>query len=70
MLQHFLFNIPVIFVNILRNVATFFRNVGKTFFSIIFRLLPTFFRNVTTFLKNVGFVNYFCQHFATCCIIF
>jgi hypothetical protein len=63
MLQHFLFNISNRFFQYFVKCATFFRNVGKTFFSIIFSLLPTFFRNVTTFLKNVGFLNYFLSTF-------
>jgi hypothetical protein len=50
---------------LLQNVPTFSGPKFSTFFNQHFflRFLPKFFKNVPTFLRNFGFVDYFCATF-------
>jgi hypothetical protein len=78
---------PAHFMTIINSkCSNIFSHLSSTFYKMlqhfwdqhflinIFWLLPIFFRNVTTFLRNVGFVNYFLvnilqkmlQHFLEC----
>jgi hypothetical protein len=73
--------LPTFFVNIFRKFANIFSHrhfseVFPHFFLVnIFQdqhfssSSKHFFRNVSTFLRNIGFINYFCHYFAKCCSI-